>query len=137
MVMGRQMLRLIVLFAIALAAFAQTPDRALRLKQKLMAPCCWAEPVAGHNSPAAQEMRTEIDRLVAAGVSDAAIVEKFKAQYGSRILAEPDGSAGLWLTTIPIVLTLVGAAWVVLLLRKWKRGQPPPAQALPSVPEVG
>jgi cytochrome c-type biogenesis protein CcmH/NrfF len=66
-------------------------------------------------------MRAEIDQMIGQGRSDAEILDYFKAKHGRRILVEPDGATGVWLSSVPVVLTVLGAGWVAWLLRRWSQ----------------
>jgi cytochrome c-type biogenesis protein CcmH len=117
---------LILALAFLLNATAATPDaeRVKKLEEGLLAPCCYAEPVARHNSEVAAKMRAEITSWVAEGKSDAAILAIYKERYGLRVLAEPEGARFLWLSLIPWVAFAIGFAIVVLVIRKLRA---PPA----------
>lgn len=103
-------------------AFAQEP-RVKRLQEKLMAPCCWAESVAVHRSEVAAEMRAAIERMVAEGRTDREILDHYKAQYGARVLMEPEGAKRAWVYAIPIAAAALGAWLVVWIIRRMARGQ--------------
>jgi cytochrome c-type biogenesis protein CcmH/NrfF len=107
----------------ALAATgAETPnDRVERLQNALLAPCCFAEPVARHQSEAAVKMRLEIARLAAEGKSDDEIVGRYVREFGDRILANPRSRPGGWSLAAPWALTALGAAGVSALIWKWRR----------------
>jgi cytochrome c-type biogenesis protein CcmH len=114
------------------AAPLLTPEqqaRALKLENELLAPCCYSEPVARHNSSAASEMRAEIASMIAGGKTDREIVDFYVARYGQRILVEPEGAKWWWMHVVPVVILVLGLVWVVWLLVKWTRSAPaaPPA----------
>lgn len=92
-------------------------ERIQKLEQALLAPCCYAEPVARHNSEAAAKMRAEIAAWVGEGKSDAEIVDVYKQRYGLRVLAEPDGARFWWLSLIPWLAFAAGIVVVVLVIR--------------------
>ena len=54
-----------------------------------MAPCCWAQQVSLHQSPAADEIKQNIRRLLAEGKTSEQILDSYVAEYGDRILSEP------------------------------------------------
>lgn len=112
-------------------AFAQlTPEQSARveeLQRALLAPCCYSEPVAEHRSEISLKMRDEIRGMVAEGKTDREILDHYKAEYGMRILVEPEGTLSVWLNVIPVVMLVVGLAAVVLILRRWRR--PVPAES--------
>jgi cytochrome c-type biogenesis protein CcmH len=104
---------------------ALTPQqRALveKLEHALLAPCCYQEVVATHNSEQAKAMRAEIAAMVAAGKTERQILDYYKQRYGARILAEPEGAQWWVMNVVPIIMLAGGAIIVVRLLRKWRRG---------------
>ena len=118
--------RLVSLFAAVLLAapalFAETAqDREKRLQGRLVAACCWSEPISIHRSDAAVEMRAMLHSQIEAGLSDRAILDGFVAQYGERVLIEPEGAAGVAAYAFPILAGVVGLSAVILLLRRWTR----------------
>ncbi len=62
----------------------------------MLAPCCYAEPVARHQSEIAVKMRLEIQSWVNTGKTDEEILAVYKAQYGARVLAPPPREAWMW-----------------------------------------
>jgi cytochrome c-type biogenesis protein CcmH len=114
-----------LLLAAMAMLFAQEPSqaekRAANLKQRLMAPCCWQESLARHESPLANELKAEIRQAIAAGKSDAQIEAAFIQRFGRRILVEPEGVQGRILTIVPVLVLVFGAIWVGWLLRRWAR----------------
>jgi len=114
------------------AAGQDKEEVARRIEGKLMAPCCWAEPVSQHRSQVAEEMRREIRALVAAGKSEQEILDFYVAQYGERILTTPPNRGFNRLVYIlPWVIALAGVAAVALVMRKWLARTPAGSEALP------
>lgn len=106
-------------------AFAVDANGAHRIQNRFIAPCCWSQSVAMHDSPVAREMRDEIVKLVSEGKTEEEIVDFYVTRYGERILRLPRGKAWIWLNAVPIGALSVGAAGVVLFLaRARKRHQP-------------
>ncbi len=103
---------------------APTLDPALerearRLETQLIAPCCWTQPVAIHQSPAADEIRRDVRRKLAAGLTPQAILEEYVAEYGPRILSEPPARGfGRALYIVPVVLLVLSAAGLAALVRR-------------------
>lgn len=95
-----------------------------KLENSLLAPCCWAEPIARHRSDVALEMRAEVVKFVSEGRSDREILDYYKQKYTSRILVEPEGEKWWWMHVVPLIILALGAAAVVMLLRKWLKPQP-------------
>lgn len=130
-----------VLFVTAMAvlAAATETDPVRRIEERFLAPCCWRESLAVHQSPKAGELRAEIRRLVAENKSEAGIVEHMVAQYGERILRVPRGRPSFWLLLIPLVVLGGGGAALAVYLRHAYRAPPEelpagePAIALPDL----
>jgi cytochrome c-type biogenesis protein CcmH len=114
-----------LLLAASAMLFSNAPSepeqRAAKLGERFMAPCCWQESLARHVSPLANEMKAEIREAIAAGKSDAEIEAAFVTRFGRRILVEPQGSQGRVLTAVPVLVLVLGAIWVGWLLRRWAR----------------
>jgi cytochrome c-type biogenesis protein CcmH len=101
---------------VAVPALAQ--DVARGLEERLVAPCCWNEMLAIHDSPLANELRTEIDARVARGEAVDAIETDLVARYGERIRAIPEG-----VEAVSVVLSISMALAVVqlfLMARRWR-----------------
>ena len=109
-----------------------------RIQDRFLAPCCWQQSVAVHDSEAASQMRAEIARMVAAGKSEDQIVEFYVARYGDRILREPRGSTFWWLTLTPLVLIATSAAWLLRYIRRHRQAPASIADAvdLSALPEL-
>jgi len=89
-----------------------------KIEARFVAPCCWHENLAVHNSPAADAMRAEIATLIASGRTEKEIMDHYVARYGERILREPRGQRWLWLTMTPVfVLGCASAQLLRFLLR--------------------
>ncbi len=121
--------RLLAMAAMLAAACFGSADsgqqaRILKLQKSLLAPCCWAEPVATHNSEVASTMRADIARMVGEGRTDREILDLYKQRYGARVLVEPEGSEFWLMNAVPVVAALGGLGLVVLILRRWLRPIP-------------
>lgn len=82
----------------ALAIGRLTPaqqQRVDRLYTIFVAPCCWKQSVAVHQSPEAARVRAEIDSRVASGLTDSEIKSDLIREYGHGILLEPEGGRAL------------------------------------------
>lgn len=115
-----------------------------RRKEKLfsmfIAPCCWRENLLVHYSPKADELRAEIESMIRTGRTDTEIKQSLVDRYTLRILSEPEGARGQWLTGLPWAMLaggLVSAGWFIL--RSAGRGRAAagdePAE-LPELPET-
>jgi cytochrome c-type biogenesis protein CcmH len=93
-------------------------DATRRIQERFVAPCCWQENLALHQSPAADEMRAEVSSLVQSGKSESEIVDYYVARYGERILREPRGSVGTWLKVTPVLAFALAALWLAWFVRR-------------------
>lgn len=131
----RILLVLAIVGAVACGGKRTSGDQAHELEQRLVAPCCWRQNVADHDSPIANEMRQEIRARLAAGESPAAIEEYYVATYGPRVRAlgtaadDPRGAIG----GATIVMALLGLGVVAVITRRLIR-RAPPAPATPASP---
>jgi cytochrome c-type biogenesis protein CcmH len=84
---------LFLLAGITASSTIAAPTDSLRaITERFIAPCCWRENLAVHQSPDAEKMRAEIVQLVADGRTEDEIVEQYVSQYGERILRVPRGA---------------------------------------------
>lgn len=118
-----------LLVAAAIIATASSP-RARKLEEKLIAPCCWSETVAKHSSEAAASIRREIETMIAKGKSDRTILDRFIAQYGSRILVEPEGRGRFIIYSIPALVLLTGLWVTIVVIRRMRAGSGAQSQTL-------
>jgi len=95
-----------------------------QLELSIIAPCCWHQPVATHNSPIALQIRQEIRESLAQGKTPDQIKAEYVRKYGERILAVPPRNAfNQFLWIIPIAAS-VGAFGVAgHFLRLWRKAQ--------------
>lgn len=120
-------LGIVVLGAIAWAAWPSEggrtdADRAHDLATELRCPDCESQSVADSSTPTARAVRADIRRRVAAGESDERIRQAFIDRYGEAILLKPEGSGlGLLVWGLPVVVLVLGAAGLLVALRRWRR----------------
>lgn len=81
------------------------------LEGRLIAPCCWTQTLDIHDSPIADQLRTEIATRLRAGEPAAKIEDDLAARYGEKIRAVPRGEDPR--VALPII---VGAAMSVAVL---------------------
>ena len=102
---------------------AQDPQaieqQAKKLEAMLIAPCCWSQQVSVHSSPASDEIKTNIRKLLADGKTQQQILDAYVAEYGDRILAEPParGFSGL-LYVLPWIFITGSIGLVVVVIRR-------------------
>jgi cytochrome c-type biogenesis protein CcmH len=112
------------------AADPQALEReAKQLEAKLMAPCCWAQQVSLHQSPAADEIKQTIRKLLADGKTSEQILDIYVAQYGDRILAEPPARGFSRLIYVaPWVFLVASVGLVIVVIRRLRAVSPAPAR---------
>jgi cytochrome c-type biogenesis protein CcmH/NrfF len=92
---------IVLAFGAAVAALADRPltaeeqQRANHLYTPFVAPCCWRQSVAVHQSAQGMHVRNEIDQDVIAGKIDSTIKAELIREYGRGILMDPEGMRGL------------------------------------------
>ncbi|MCC6536425.1 MAG: cytochrome c-type biogenesis protein CcmH [Bryobacterales bacterium] len=112
-----------------------------KLYSEFIAPCCWSENLLAHRSPKADEMRGEINQLIAAGRTDEEIRKALVARYSLRVMALPDGARAQWLWWATPVAALLGLAAIVFFVRRSLHTPRPPRPApaganLPDLPDT-
>jgi cytochrome c-type biogenesis protein CcmH/NrfF len=58
------------------------------IEDHLIAPCCRTQPISEHDSAVSEQMREDVQSMVAAGMSREAILDHFVARYASLIEKE-------------------------------------------------
>ena len=139
----RLTLFLIIVFASLLVVsvvYAQkivpTDNDVLRVAKQLYCPVCPNTPLDVCETKACEDWRAQIRDQLSEGWTDQQIIDYFVAQYGERVLAEPQrkGFTSLvWF--LPLIVVLVGLGIVYEILRNWRRQKPAPVPAL-SMPEI-
>ena len=129
--MGSMMQMTVALWLAAAAVDPQALEQqAKQLEAKLMAPCCWAQQVSLHQSPAADDIRRNIRRLLAEGKTSQQILDTYVAEYGDRILAEPPARGFSRLIYVAPWVFLAGSVGlVVVVIRRLRAVSPAPAKA--------
>ncbi len=104
-----------------------------------IAPCCWNGNLLTHQSPKADELRTEIRNAVLAGQTDEDIKRSLVAKYSLRILSLPEGVRLQWLSWMPVAGMFAGLAAIAVFmqrsLRVRRKDSQPAHEPLPSLPE--
>ena len=94
-----------------------------RVTSRVLAPCCWSQPVQIHQSVAAEKVRAEVLAFIRQGYDDREIFDRLAAEYGERILDEPRGMRGTVAYVTPfVILGLSLAGLWIALLRISRRG---------------
>lgn len=89
-------------------------DRVAELEGQLRCPVCKSVSIAESPSETAVAMRRSVAEQVAAGRSDAEILQYFEARYGEWVLLDPPAQGrGVWLLVLPAVVAVGGLALVL------------------------
>jgi cytochrome c-type biogenesis protein CcmH len=98
------------------------------LTEQLRCVMCQNQSLADSNALIAQDLRREMLGLMHEGRSDEQIKQYLVARYTEFVLYQPQVGPSTWLLWFgPGLLLLVGAAALVLVVRKHGRGAPPTA----------
>ena len=107
-----------------------------RVAKQLYCPVCPNTPLDVCETQACQDWRAQIRDQLAEGWTDQQIIDYFVAQFGERVLAEPQrkGFTSLvWL--LPVIAVLLGIAIVYEILKNW-RAQAPTLESSPPLPQI-
>lgn len=130
---------LLLIAPVAAAQPAADPAQereARQLEAMVIAPCCWSQQVSVHQSPAADEMKKDIRKRLAAGQTQQQILDAFVTQYGEQILAEPPARGfKRTLYVLPVILFVLSAGVLAVLVKRMAR-KPAPAGAQPAGPSA-
>jgi cytochrome c-type biogenesis protein CcmH len=128
--MGSLMQVMLAMWLAVAAADPQAVEReAKQLEARLMAPCCWAQQVSLHQSPAADDIKRNIRRLLEEGKTSQQILDIYVAEYGDRILSEPPARGFSRLIYVAPWVFLVGSVGlVVMVIRRLRAVSPATAR---------
>lgn len=109
----------LLVVAIALQPHAQptAAERAETVAHQLRCPDCQGLSVADSPTGSAQEIRRQIDGLIAGGASDDEVRAHFVARYGDWILLAPSSPAA-WIIPFAVVLAGTAALGIWLVARQ-------------------
>jgi cytochrome c-type biogenesis protein CcmH len=91
-----------------------------RLTRELRCLVCRSETIADSNATLAADLRRQLRELMAAGKSDAEILQYMTDRYGDYVLYKPPVTPRTWLLWAAPVLLLIGGAVIaaVVIARK-------------------
>jgi cytochrome c-type biogenesis protein CcmH len=122
------------LFLVVNKVSAQEPkptpsdDEVLAVAKKLYCPVCPNTPLDVCETQACQDWRAQIKDQLSQGWTEQQIIDYFVAQYGERVLAEPERTGFTSLVwVLPIIAALLGCVIVWQVLRNWKSQNANPA----------
>ena len=102
------------------------PDRAYELQQRLRCPVCTTVSIAESQSDTAVAMRATVEEQLAAGRSDAEVIEYFTDRYGAWVLMDPPVRG----STLPLWLIPLAAAAAGILFVRTRRRPAAPTEEL-------
>ena len=110
-----------------------------RVAKELYCPVCPNTPLDVCETKACEDWRAQIRDQLSEGWTDQQIIDYFVAQYGERVLAEPQrkGFTSLvWF--LPLIVVLVGLGIVYEILRSWRKQRPVAfaSKPVPDIPEA-
>ena len=116
---------LLATFAGGQAQVTALETEAKQIETLLIAPCCWRQPIADHQSEIAEQMKVDIRLMLQKGQVRQEILDHYVEQYGARILSIPP-QEGFNRTAylMPVFFTIMGLVVVGVILRKWQRQSP-------------
>lgn len=116
--------------------YIPTDNDVNRVAKQLYCPVCPNTPLDVCETKACEDWRAQIRDQLSEGWTDQQVIDYFVAQYGERVLAEPQrkGFTSLvWF--LPLIVVLVGLGIVYEILRNWRK-QKPVAVASKPAPEI-
>jgi len=100
-------------------------ERALALEQQIKCPVCRGQSVAESDSEASKAIRTDIQRRISDGESDAEIRNFYAKTLGPDILLRPPSSGfGGLVWVLPIAGFVIAAAAIAFAFVRWRRWSP-------------
>jgi cytochrome c-type biogenesis protein CcmH/NrfF len=118
-----QFLLLLFLALLPSLVLAETAEqqqaRVDHLEHAVLAPCCYTEPVAIHQSEISVKMRLEIAKWVAMGKTDQEILDTYVGLYGAKVLVDPRTAPRWWMQWVPWLVLAFGVAGGFWLLQRW------------------
>ncbi len=103
-----------------------TDDEVNAIAKKLYCPVCPNTPLDVCETKACQDWRAQIKDELSEGWSEQQVLDYFVAQYGERVLAEPQRKGFTSLVwVLPLTAVLLGAFIVWWVLRGWRKDHLP------------
>jgi cytochrome c-type biogenesis protein CcmH len=123
----------LALLTAAPPAMAATPQTSLtEIESEVMCPVCGTL-LELAESPQAQQEKAFVSRLVASGRTKDQIKDALVAEYGSEVLALPQGSGfDLSAYVVPIIAFVVAVVALAFGVLRWRRDSDPPDRDRPA-----
>jgi cytochrome c-type biogenesis protein CcmH len=121
------------------AAAGVTDNDVNRVAKQLYCPVCPNTPLDVCETQACQDWRAQIREQLGQGWSDQQVIDFFVAQYGERVLAEPQRkgfTSFVWI--LPVVAVAIGLVVLAQLMRQWRAARPAagPAPVAPAASDI-
>ncbi len=108
-----------VVIGLLMSACASEVPGGRSLEDRLLAPCCFRQTLADHESPLATQLRAEVRARISRGEVPSVIEQDLVARYGTEILAQGDGQDRRWMIGVgAAAAVLAGLAIVLAVLRR-------------------
>lgn len=107
-----------------------------RIAKQLYCPVCPNTPLDVCETKACEDWRAQIRDQLSEGWTDQQVIDYFVAQYGERVLAEPQrkGFTSLvWF--LPLIAVLLGLGIVYEILKNWRKQKTAPVTSIP-LPQI-
>ena len=119
--------------------YSPTDNDVNRVAKQLYCPVCPNTPLDVCETKACEDWRAQIRDQLSEGWTDQQVIDYFVAQYGERVLAEPQrkGFTSLvWF--LPTIVALIGLWIVYEILKNWRKQKPVviTTKPLPEIPEA-
>ena len=119
--------------------YSPTDNDVNRVAKQLYCPVCPNTPLDVCETKACEDWRAQIRDQLSEGWTDQQVIDYFVAQYGERVLAEPQrkGFTSLvWF--LPMIVALIGLWIVYEILENWRKQKPVviAMKPLPEIPEA-
>jgi cytochrome c-type biogenesis protein CcmH/NrfF len=134
----RRIAALLALAAVLAPAGAIAAPRASfnDVEDELMCDTCNV-PLDIAQSPRADQERRELRALIAQGLTKQQILDRFRAEYGANVLAEPQGGgASVTVWAVPAAILVAAIAGIALLIPRWRRRRAAPAARDDDAPDL-
>ncbi len=109
----------IAVIAWAIPAHAAPQDVATEIAGEIMSPYCDGVTLHDCPSPAAAELRNQIERWAQQGWTKPRIIAELENRFGERIHAAPRSSEGVAAWALPVAAALVGLVGLAILVARW------------------
>lgn len=129
------LMALFVLLAIPVLAQEPSFDEVNDVAGKMNCPTCQSLNLADCRTQTCQQWRDQIKDMLAEGMEQQEILDWYAERYGDEVLQEPPRrGVGLYVWVLPVIGFLLGAIWLIVILKKWSSANPVavPAANAPS-----